>query len=75
MNTKSTFDKFKERPFWQRLLLFVIVVVLWFTVMNALSEDTSDPIESARDTNGHWLITVLFLAIISPLFFTYRRDK
>jgi len=72
-NNEGLFQKLKARPFWQRLALFVIIAFIWFMVISLVDGDSEGTVSNARDTQSYWLLTVLFFAILSPLFFKYKR--
>lgn len=72
---KSFFEKLKARPFGQRLILFAATVIVWFLLISLVSEDSGNAVSNARNTQSYWLISVLFIGIISPLFFTYKKNS
>ncbi len=72
-DNKNFFHKLKQRPFYQRAILFVLLLVIWFWGISIFSIDAKNSVQHAKNDQGFWLLTVLFVTILSPIFFNRKR--
>jgi hypothetical protein len=68
---KNVFKKIKALPFTQRVFLFVASVLGWFTLLYFLIGRNENL--NARSTRNYGLLTLLFIAITSAVFFRSRK--
>jgi len=65
---KNAIDKFKERPFRQRVFLFLGVVIVWVSSLLIIAASKKEK-ETAYSLQVYWISSAFFIFIVFKLMF------
>ena len=63
----------KNTSLWQRMLYFIVVLIIWFFIAYQINTSYTDPIERAENLKGLWIVSTFVIAILWSFFFKKRK--
>jgi hypothetical protein len=69
---KTIFQRIKKLPLTQRIFLFVASVLAWFTLLYFILGGRNEGL-TVKNSRNYGLLTLLFIAMVSSIFFRSRK--
>jgi hypothetical protein len=57
-----------QKPLKQRLLYFVLTLVIWFFIANQINTSCTDAVEKAENLRTLWIVSGFIIAILWSIF-------